>query len=108
MSSAALPNVALRSPPTPSPRRSASCSVARPSHPARGIIAREDAAKTRRWRSGARNSSAIVTGKNSSSQLIADEYLACLRTALKRLCDGGSCDLEVGGDRRFDCREEEI
>jgi hypothetical protein len=34
ISSVALPNVALSSPPTPSPDRSASCSVARPSHPA--------------------------------------------------------------------------
>jgi integrase len=54
MSSAALPKVALSSPPTPSPKRSASCSVARPIHPARGRMAREQVMKTRRCRSGAR------------------------------------------------------
>src|SRR5689334_1006261 len=57
MSSAALPNVALRSPPTPSPARSASCSVARPSHPAKGRIAIAAATKINKWLCGERYSS---------------------------------------------------
>jgi hypothetical protein len=42
ISSAALPNVALSSPPTPAPARLASCSVARPIHPAKGMIPKPD------------------------------------------------------------------
>lgn len=70
MSSAALPNVALRSPPTPSPRCSARSSVARPIHPASGKIAREELTKTRRCRSGAMNSTPMAIGTNSRSQVI--------------------------------------
>ena len=39
INSAALPKVAFRKPPTPAPERAASCSVARPIHPASGTIA---------------------------------------------------------------------
>jgi hypothetical protein len=39
MSSAALPKVAFRRPPIPSPRRLARCSVARPIQPASGTMA---------------------------------------------------------------------
>jgi len=39
INSAALPNVALSSPPTPWPARALRCSVAWPIHPARGMIA---------------------------------------------------------------------
>lgn len=42
ISSAALPNVAFRSPPIPCPRWVARCSVARPIHPASGIMARHE------------------------------------------------------------------
>jgi hypothetical protein len=48
ISPAALPNVALRRPPTPSPSRVAICSVARPIQPARGTMASADATNTRR------------------------------------------------------------
>ena len=48
ISSAALPKVAFKRPPTPSPRREASCSVARPIQPARGRIARPAAANSSR------------------------------------------------------------
>jgi len=39
INSAALPKVALSSPPTPWPARALRCSVAWPIHPARGMIA---------------------------------------------------------------------
>src|SRR5262245_53789040 len=70
ISSAALPNVALSRPPTPSPSRVASCSVACPIQPASGTIASADAAKIARCRSGASHSSASVIGTNTSSQLM--------------------------------------
>ena len=70
MSSAALPNVALSSPPTPSPMRSARCSVARPIQAASGTIARAEVMKTRRYRSGASSSCPIATGINNKSQFI--------------------------------------
>jgi hypothetical protein len=38
ISSAAFPKVAFKKPPTPAPARAASCSVARPSQPASGMI----------------------------------------------------------------------
>src|SRR5215813_5917962 len=81
MSSAALPKVALSSPPTPSPMRSASCSVARPIHAARGRMARDEVAKTRRCRSGARNSRPMATGTKSRSQFIATSALVSRRAA---------------------------
>ena len=68
ISSAALPNVALRRPPTPSPARAASCSVAAPIHAASGSIANEEDAKTSRCRSGATISRIIATGRNARSQ----------------------------------------
>jgi hypothetical protein len=46
ISSAALPNVALRSPPIPDPIRPARCSVARPMYAASGTIAVAEVAKT--------------------------------------------------------------
>ena len=46
MSSAALPKVALRRPPTPGPVWCARCSVASPMRPARGRIARHETTKT--------------------------------------------------------------
>ena len=46
MSSAALPKVAFRSPPTPAPSPSEMSSVARPIQPASGTMAIADAAKT--------------------------------------------------------------
>ena len=45
ISSAALPKVAFNNPPTPSPSRSASCSVARPISAASGMIASDDVRK---------------------------------------------------------------
>ena len=47
MSSAALPNVALRSPPSVGPERAAICSVASPMKPARGSTPRHAATNTR-------------------------------------------------------------
>ena len=47
ISSVTLPKVALRSPPTMGPDRSASWSVARPIRAASGTIATQDATKTR-------------------------------------------------------------
>ena len=69
ISSAALPKVALRRPPTPSPERSASCSVARPSQAAKGRMAIAAATKTSRWLCGARYSSAIAIGTKASIHL---------------------------------------
>lgn len=46
INSAAFPKVALRSPPTPSPTWDANCSVARPIHPAKGMMATADAMNT--------------------------------------------------------------
>src|SRR6185295_2390777 len=69
MSSAALPNVALRSPPTPCPRCSARCSVARPIHPARGTIARHDTTKSAvGFSSDGKYLRAMATGTNTRSQ----------------------------------------
>ncbi len=73
ISSAAFPNVAFSRPPTPSPRRSARCSVARPIQPAMGMMARAEATKIhvgvaqatcRMWAI----SSTIAKGKNNNSQ----------------------------------------
>ena len=52
ISSAALPSVALRKPPMPSPRRAASFSVARPRSPASGTIAMQASRNTRSGKSG--------------------------------------------------------
>src|SRR6266545_556939 len=69
MSSAALPNVALRSPPTPCPRCSARCSVARPIHLARGTIARHDTTKSAvGFSSDGKYLRAMATGTNTRSQ----------------------------------------
>jgi len=69
MSSAALPNVALRKPPTPGPRCSVRCSVARPIHPARGTIARHDTTKSAvGFPSDGKNLRAMATGTNTRSQ----------------------------------------
>ena len=62
ISSAALPKVAFRSPPMPSPMRAASCSVACPIQPARGRIASPEATKIHSGRSGTACLSAIATG----------------------------------------------
>jgi len=68
ISSAALPNVAFRSPPMPSPSLSARCSVARPIHPARGTMASAEAMKIASA-DACDSSRAIATGTNTSSQL---------------------------------------
>jgi hypothetical protein len=46
ISSAAFPKVALSNPPRPSPRRAASASVARPIHPATGMMPRAEQTKS--------------------------------------------------------------
>src|SRR5262249_7475780 len=75
MSSAALPNVALRNPPSAGPDRSASCSVPSPISPARGIS--ETAAVMNSHGDSpafaARNHDA---GAATSSRLIGDETIA--------------------------------
>jgi hypothetical protein len=52
ISSAALPSVALRKPPMPSPTRAASFSVETPSRPASGTIATQASTKTSSGDSG--------------------------------------------------------
>src|SRR5262249_2122642 len=105
ISSAALPKVALRSPPTPSPMRSASCSVAWPIHPARGRMARQEVAKTRRCRSGARYARPTASGTNSRSQFMG--LLARSRwAALFPIHPVDVMRLEVAADSRADGREE--
>ena len=52
ISSAALPSVALRKPPMPSPTRAASFSVETPSRPASGMIATQASPKTSSGESG--------------------------------------------------------
>src|SRR5947207_8019399 len=69
ISSAALPKEAFNRPPIPSPRLSASCSVASPINPASGTIPRHEAPKTKtpaawvKWRMTARgtNTSRILS-----------------------------------------------
>src|SRR6266481_2486553 len=69
ISSAALPKVAFSSPPMPSPVWCANCSVAVPSHPARGMIAKQAAMKIAVWYVGARYCSPTATGTKIRSQL---------------------------------------
>src|SRR5215211_2172184 len=75
ISSAAFPKVALSNPPTPSPTRAASASVARPIQPATGIIPRAEhtksavellppAQKRRKMASGTKRSSQSSEGLN--------------------------------------------
>ena len=67
ISSAALPSVALRKPPIPSPTRAASFSVARPSRPASGMMATQASTNTSSGLSGRAWCSKSVTGTASSS-----------------------------------------
>ena len=69
ISSAAFPKVAFSRPPSPSPVRCASSSVARPSQPASGTIASAAARKIHVCHCGAKNSSPTATGTKISSQL---------------------------------------
>ena len=69
ISSAALPKVALRRPPTPSPERSASCSVARPSQAASGRMAIAAATKNQQMALRREVFSAIAIGTKASSHL---------------------------------------
>src|SRR5688572_32914305 len=68
ISSAAFPNVAFSSPPTPSPSRSASCSVARPMRAASGMIAADEARKMASGLAWNTYSISSATGKNTSSR----------------------------------------
>src|SRR5262245_20527416 len=107
ISSAALPKVALRSPPTPSPMRSASCSVAWPIHPARGRMARQEVAKMRRCRSGARYSRPTATGTKSRSQFMG-LLPSSRRAAVLPIHPVDGVRLEVAADRGADGREEGV
>ena len=70
ISSAALPKVAFSSPPIPSPVRSARCSVAWPSQPARGSTARQAAKKMAVCDAGRACSSQTARGINTSNQFM--------------------------------------
>ncbi len=65
ISSAALPNVALSSPPTPGPVWCVRCSVASPISPARGRIARQEVTKTSVGEAWDRPRP-MLTGRNTS------------------------------------------
>src|SRR5688572_9458914 len=69
INSAALPKVALSSPPIPSPSRSASCSVARPIRPASGMIASAAVAKIARPLACIAYSSTSAIGTKTSSAI---------------------------------------
>ena len=70
INSAALPKVALSSPPMPWPMWAASSSVARPSQPASGITARQEQMnKAAAEPSCGQNRSTTATGTKISSQL---------------------------------------
>ena len=68
ISSAALPNVALRRPPTPSPTRSEMSSVAWPIRPASGMIPRQATAKIHMAGEWNTHSMSMATGTNTSSR----------------------------------------
>lgn len=68
ISSGALPNVALRSPPTASPVRDATCSVARTMRLAMGMIASAAEKNTTGAETRPPCSSATATGMKTSSQ----------------------------------------
>ena len=70
INSAALPKVAFNNPPTPAPTRAASDSVARPIHPARGMMPRLEQMKTVvGLLPPGQNRSAIAIGTKITSQL---------------------------------------
>src|SRR6187200_1609293 len=88
ISSAAFPKVALRKLPNPSPARAAICSVACPSSPASGMIARHDEKKIRRWESGRECSAQMVIGRNISSQLSdGRSKLSLIEVIIWSLCE---------------------
>ena len=68
ISSAALPNVALRKPPTPAPTYLAASSVAEPINPARGTIASAEVTNTRRSLTP-RKRKTSATGRKTINQL---------------------------------------
>src|SRR4029077_8557159 len=70
ISSAAFPNVAFNNPPAPSPIRAANASVARPIHPASGIMPMaEQMKRTVGFSAAGQNRNTIAIGTNRRSQL---------------------------------------
>src|SRR5437016_9925045 len=70
ISSAALPNVAFNNPPAPSPIRVANASVARPIHPASGIMPMAEQMKSAvGFSATGQNRITIAIGTNRRSQL---------------------------------------
>jgi len=68
ISSAALPNVAFNNPPAPSPIRVANASVARPIHPASGIMPMAEQMKSAvGFSTPGQNRNAIAIGTNKTS-----------------------------------------
>ena len=75
INSAALPNVALRKPPSPAPARRASCSVPRPINPASGISETAAVMKTH-GEPGSVHARNHDSGAAASSRLSGEETMA--------------------------------
>src|SRR5215207_1156585 len=104
ISSAALPKVAFSSPPTPSPIRSASSSVACPITPASGTIPRHEITKTARASECSTNSITNATGTNTRSSFMRLPRLSLFSTPAIVACRlGGGRDAGRPG-RRADYR----
>src|SRR4029450_2466255 len=80
ISSAALPNVAFNNPPAPSPIRAANASVARPIHPANGIMPMAEQMKSAvGFSAPGQNLITIAIGTNRRSA-VSDDFSFTMRT----------------------------
>src|SRR5437773_9877593 len=89
INSAALPNVAFNNPPAPSPMRAAKASVARPIHPASGIMPMAEQMKSAvGFSATGKHRNTIAIGTNKTSQ-VSDGFNFTLNS-------GGIADTKFG------------